>query len=76
MLKASMKTWMKQISERIDKSTTNSPPFNGVLSAEWIRQKKGLTGGWAYPIAKLSGQLLDNLNPDGLGARNIRLRKS
>jgi hypothetical protein len=76
LLEASMKTWMRQISRRIDKSETNNPPFNGKLSDEWYQQKISLTDGWAYPIGKLSGQLLDNLNPDGLGGRNIRLRKS
>lgn len=75
MLRAAMKKYMHQIVNRIETQTTNNPPFNDQLSAEWIEIKRQLTSGWTKPIGKLSGQLTDNINPDGHGSRNIRVKR-
>jgi hypothetical protein len=74
-LKEAMHKYMYQVSERIDYGRTNNPPFNKILNEQYEKWKKNVYG-FAYPIGKATGQLIDNLNPDGLGSRNIRLKKS
>ena len=72
---AAMKKYMQHVTDRIDYGRSNVEPFEKRLTDRYAEWKKKQTGGWAYPIGKLTAQLLDNLNPDGLGGRNIRLKK-
>jgi hypothetical protein len=74
-LKKAMLKYMEQVTDRIDYGRTNNPPFDRRLSEQYEKWKKNVYG-FAYPIGKATGQLIDNLNPDGLGSRNIRLKKS
>jgi hypothetical protein len=71
-----MKVYMEQVADRIDLQDTNNPPFNSELSPEYALVKSRRTGGWIYPIGKLTGQLIDNLNSSGPAGGKIRLRKS
>jgi len=73
-LKKAMLKYMEQVSCRIDYGRTNNPPFDRRLSERYEKWKRDVFG-FAYPIGKATGQLIDNLNPDGLGSRNIRLKK-
>lgn len=72
---AAIKEWMDQVGDRIDAQKTNNPPFNAQLTPAYEAWKKTKTGGWAYPIGKFTGQLLDNLNSSGPAAGKIRLKK-
>lgn len=67
------KKWMMQISDRIENEETNVPPLEP-LSEDYAERKLNDVG--HDKIGRYTGQLLDNLNPDGLGARNIRLKKN
>lgn len=73
--RAAMMKYMEQVADRIDSQHTNNPPFKAELTDAYAA-KKLREFGFTKPIGKASAQLLDNLNPDGLGARNIRLKKS
>lgn len=75
MMRAAMKKYMEQVSDRIDNQETNDPPFNEKLS-EAYEAKKLKDHGFAYPIGKATAQLLDNLNPGGTAGSRIRTRKS
>lgn len=68
-----MKEYMRQVSERINEQRTNNPPFNSELNKDYAKKKMRDVG--FILIGKYSGQLLENLNPGGTGASNIRLRK-
>ena len=72
-LMEAMKKYMDQVSKRIDKQETNVPPLKTELSDSYKKKKE--KKGW-LDIGKFTGQLIDNLNPDGKGARNIRLKKA
>jgi len=75
ILRSAMLKYMEQVSSRIDYGRTNNPPFERRLSAQYEKWKREVFG-FAYPIGKATGQLIDNLNQFGLGSRNIRLKKS
>jgi hypothetical protein len=73
-LKKAMLKYMEQVYHRIQSQNTNNPPFNGELNPDYEAWKLK-TFGFTKPIGKATGQLTNNLNPDGLGSRNIRLKK-
>jgi hypothetical protein len=73
-LKQAMMAYMTQVYQRIQSQSTNNPPFESELSEAYAKHKLK-TFGFEKPIGKATGQLIDNLNPDGLGSRNIRLKK-
>jgi len=73
-LKKAMLKYMEQVYHRIQSQSTNNPPFNGELNPDYEAWKLK-TFGFSKPIGKATSQLTDNLNPDGLGSRNIRLKK-
>jgi hypothetical protein len=68
-LVAAAQVWMKEITRRI-----NDGDFTGdgdpKLEEEYEKWKQKLYG-YAYPIGKATGQLLDNVAP---GTRNIKIR--
>ena len=74
-LKQAMLKYMEQVYHRIQSQNTNNPPFNDELNPDYEAWKLK-TFGFTKPIGKATGQLTNNLNPDGLGSRNIRLKKS
>lgn len=72
-LQKAMKKFMSQVSKRIDEGETNNPPLDD-LKTNYKKYKERVAG-FIYPIGKFTGQLIDNLNPDGLGSRNIRVKR-
>ena len=72
-LKAAIYVWMRDIEERINKQE----PVDGVLTplsdgyATWKRN----VFGFETPIGKASGQLLENLDASGAGARSVVISK-
>jgi hypothetical protein len=74
ILKKAMLKYMEQVYQRIEEQKTNNPPFKSELNQDYEAWKLK-TFGFSKPIGKATSQLTDNLNPDGLGSRNIRLKK-
>ena len=76
-LKKAMDEYMRIVTEHIESQTgpDGAPLENPKLTESYEKQKMKDVG-FAYPIGKRSGQLLDNLNADGVGARNIKIHKT
>ena len=72
---AAMQAYAGAVLERIEAQQTAGGGSPGKLSDEYETFKTNKVG-FAYPVGKLSGQLLDALNPDGVSIRNIRLSRS
>ena len=70
---AAIKAYMAAVAKRIEDQRTaggGTPDALDPAYKAWKQRKHGFT-----TIGKLTGQLLDNLNPSGDVARNIRLKK-
>lgn len=66
-----MKTLMRTVSWRIKSQTAATGSLKPLSKSysEWKLRRYG----FIIPIGVASGQLLDNINPDGTGIRNIRI---
>jgi len=76
-LKMAMFKYMDIITEHIESQTGpgGAALSNPELTPEYAKLKKK-DWGFEKPIGKRSAQLLDNLNADGVGGRNIKIQKS
>lgn len=72
--RAAMLEYMKIVAEHIESGRTETGAARD-LSPYYARWKRAEFG-FVKPVGKATGQLLDNLNPGGTAARNIRLRRS
>lgn len=68
-----MKVYMASTTERIEEAIWKGDG-DKQLSEKYEKFKQRVYG-FTYPIGKATGQLLDNLNPHGPAARNIKVTR-
>jgi len=73
-MREAMRKYMGQVKERIESQSSNTGDIAD-LKPHYKKWKEREVG-FIYPIGKLYGELLENLDPDGPATERIRFTKS
>ena len=72
-LREAMKALMKAVTDNIENAQWSGGGSKKLTDA--YEERKRDTVGFAYPIGKFTGQLLDAINADGPASRNISIKR-